>query len=287
MGRGLRASFRACLALTVVSAAQPVVADALDRIAVSGVIRLGHRVDAPPFSYLDPDGRPAGLAVKLCRASIPQIADAAGLQPGKLVVEWVPVTAKTRFPALVEGRADLHCGPTTQTLSRRQTLDFSIPYFVEGAGIVFRKGGPETLAELTNERVGVLGGTTTAQLARRVLAEEAPDAQLMEFGSHVDGLGALQDGDVEAYLGDQSILIYQLAALRPTVPPVISDRMLSREPYALTMKRGETGLRLAVDQALSRLYRTREIRRMVVEALGRARVDPAIEAIHEVVALPD
>ncbi|MDF2231980.1 amino acid ABC transporter substrate-binding protein [Albimonas sp. CAU 1670] len=262
----------------------PAGADALDEAQARGTLRMGYRLDAPPFSYADDAGAPAGLAVLLCAAAAPGIVEAAG---GGVAVQWVPVTASTRFAALDEGRIDLLCGPTTQTLKRRATMDFSIPYYVDGAGIVFRKGGPEALERLTDEPVGVLAGTTTEALARRVLAEHAPKAELVLFQSHVEGLEALQRGDVEAYLGDQSILLYQLGRMRPTVQPVIARRTLSREPYALAMRRGESRLRLAVDRELSRIYESGEIYELIHEALGRVQISPEIEAIYDVVAIPD
>tara|TARA_R110000751_G_scaffold13626_3_gene45574 strand:- start:124 stop:990 length:867 start_codon:yes stop_codon:yes gene_type:complete len=262
----------------------PARADVLEAAKARGALRLGYRMDAPPFSYVDDAGQPAGLAVQLCAAAAPGMIEAAG---GALRVEWVAVTAAARFEALVEGRIDLLCGPTTQTLKRRESLDFSIPYYVDGAGVVFRKGGPEALERLTDEPVGVLNGTTTEALARRILAERAPHAELVLFRSHVEGLEALQRGDVEAYLGDQSILLYQLGRMRPTVQPVIARRTLSREPYALAMKRGESRLRLAVDRELSRIYETGVIYDLIRDSLGRVQISPEIEAIYDVVAIPD
>lgn len=292
-GRPLRRAVAAGLlaavfALTGLGAEPPRAAraDALAEIGARGMLRLGYREDAPPFSYLDDSNRPSGLAVELCEAAAPGVARAAGLPEGQ-PIEWVPVTAATRFEALTEGRIDLLCGPTTQSLQRRETMDFSIPYFVDGAGIVFRKGGAERLADLTDDPVGVLNGTTTETLARKVLAEVAPGAQLVIFDSHVKGLEALQRGEIEAYLGDQSILLYQLGRLRPTVQPVIARRTLSREPYALAMRRGEAGLRLAVDRELSRIYASGAIWDMIGDALGKVQISPEIEAIYEVVTIPE
>lgn len=282
--RGALAALAALAAAMLAAAAPPAASDVLDDAQARGALRLGYRMDAPPFSYADDAGAPAGLAVQLCAAAAPGVIATAG---GGLAVEWVPVTAATRFEALVEGRIDLLCGPTTQTLKRRERLDFSIPYYVDGAGVVFRKGGPETLEHLTDEPVGVLNGTTTEALARQVLAERAPGAELVLFASHVEGLEALQRGDVEAYLGDQSILLYQLGRMRPTVQPVVARETLSREPYALAMRRGEGRLRLALDRELSRIYESGEIYGLIQESLGRVQISPEIEAIYDVVAIPD
>ena len=230
--------------------------------------------------------RATGLAGRLCAAVAPEISRAAGAA-GSLPVIWVPVTSTTRFEALAEGRIDLLCGPTTQTLGRREALDFSIPYFVDGAGIVFRKGGAERVADLTAAPVGVLKGATTETIARRVLADRAPGTTLRLYASHVEGLEALQAGEIEAYMGDQSIVIYQLGRLRPSVMPVIAHRRFSREPYALTVKRGESGMRLALDRGLSGIYASGAIYDLIRESLGRVSLDPEIEAIYDVVTLPE
>lgn len=274
----------AVLALALGAAAGAPEGDALARAAERGTLRLGHRIDAPPFSYVDAEGRPVGLAVRLCEALAPEIAAEAG---AALAVDWVAVPAAERFAALAEGRIDLLCGPTTQTLARREVVDFSIPWFVDGAGIVFRRGGPERLEELTTEAVGVLGGTTTEALARRLLGARAPGARVVAFADHGAGLAALERGEVEAYMADRSILAYQLGLLRPVTPLALSPRLWSREPYALAMARGESRLRLAVDRGLSRLYRSGAMVEMIEAALGRGPRGPELEAIHEVVAIPE
>lgn len=51
----------------------------------------------------------------------------------------MPVTAQSRFDALKDGKIDLECGNSTQTLSRRAEFDFSVMTFVDGAGLLFRK----------------------------------------------------------------------------------------------------------------------------------------------------
>lgn len=285
LAQGIARAAAAFASAALLAGAEPARADRLEEIAERGALRLGYRRDAPPFSYADEEGRPSGLAVRLCAAAAPAVAAEAGGED--IEIEWVPVTAATRFEALEAGRIDLLCGPTTQTLSRRERMDFSILYFVDGAGLVFRRGGPERLEDLTDEPVGVLRGTTTARVAEAVLAERAPQARLVLFDSHVNGLEALEAGEIEAYMGDRSILLYQLGRMRPVVQPVVARETLSREPYALALPRGETRLRLAVDRALSEIYASGRIREMIGEALGRVELSPEVEAIYEVVTIPE
>ena len=116
-------------------------AGTLDRINQDKSIRIAYRDDAPPFSYKGRNGEPAGFMVDLCRAVAAQLGDQLHLTPLKIV--YVPVTAANRFDAITQGKADLLCEPTTETLTRRQQVDFSIPTFVDGAGLLIRSDGPK------------------------------------------------------------------------------------------------------------------------------------------------
>src|SRR5206468_34832 len=139
-------------------------AGVLDRVAQEKVIRVAYREDAPPFSFKDKIGEPAGFMVDLCRAVAKKLAEQRGLP--SLNVVYVPVTAADRFEAITQQKADLLCEPTSATLSRRQLVDFSIPTFLDGASLMVRTDGPKKLDELTGRKVGVVAGTTTEQSLR-------------------------------------------------------------------------------------------------------------------------
>lgn len=261
-------------------------ADVMDRIAERGEIALGHRTDAPPFSYLDDQGAPAGLAVRLCARAAEAVREELGLET--LAIRHVAVTSLEWLDAVREGRIDMLCGPSTQTLSRRETLDFSIPYFIDGAGAVFRAGPGAEIGALGDQAVGVLAGTTTEALLPALLEKAgAGGAERVGYHSHIDGLNALAAGEIAAYFGDQAILRYQLGRLRPTTPLQFSNEQFSFEPYALTMKRGESRLRLAVDRGLSRVFETGEIYGLIEETLGDVTLSDLTLAVYQVVGLPD
>ena len=272
-------------ATLVASAAAPAAADVLDNIRDTGSITLGYRTDAPPFSSLSELGEPEGLAVSLCRDAAKAVRAELGVET--LAVKYEPVTAATRFAALEEGRIHLLCGPTTQTLSRRGALDFSIPYFIDGSSVVFRAGPIEAVEDLRGETVGYLKGTTTENIVGALLKSRSIDAAEIAFDSHLDGLEALQSGDVAAYFGDQAILRYLIGEMRPTTPLQFSPNQFSFEPYALAMKRGETRLRLAVDRALSETFASGAIYTHINASLGEVTLSDIALAVYQVVTLPD
>src|SRR5262249_54473 len=140
----------------------------LDRVRQNGTIRIAYREDAPPFSYKDSLGEPAGLMIDLCKATAENLGKQLNLS--SLNVEYVTVTAPDRFEAIQQHKADLLCEPTSATLSRRALVDLSIATFVDGASLMIRPDGPRDLLALAGRKIGVLAGTTTEQALRASLA---------------------------------------------------------------------------------------------------------------------
>lgn len=264
--------------------AGPAVADTLADVKERGFIRFGHRSDAPPFSYVAPGGKPMGLAVALCRQVAVSMARQLGLPA--LDVEFVPVTAGSRFSALVKGQTDLHCGPASATLSRRETLDFSILYFVDAAISVVRKGRVESVFDIEDGTIGVSRGTTSERMVTELITRNGLDAEMTTFATHDDGLNALLNRKIDAYFADQAIMRIQIENRGLDSQLEVLPDEFSFEPYALAMRRGEDALRLAVDRALSEIYDSGLIYNLVRDELGDYRLSPLNRSVYQIVGLP-
>jgi ABC-type amino acid transport substrate-binding protein len=252
----------AAAALTPGSAA----AGTLDAVKQAKTIRLAVRDDAPPFSYKDKTSQPAGFMVDLCRAVVKHIADDLSL--GEVKIIYVRVTASDRFDSIQGGKADLLCEPTSETLSRRGRVDFSIPTFVDGASMMVKSDGPSEFAALAGKKIGVLAGTTTEQGLRAALETTSLKADVVPARTHEEGIKMLDAGDITAYFADRAILGYLVDMSRDPDKLRIADKYLTIEPYALALPRGDSDFRLAVDRALSRVYRSREIGTIFASAFG-------------------
>ena len=194
------------IAAAIAVLAQASGAATLDKVRQDKTIRVAVRPDAPPFSFRDANDLPAGFMVDLCRAVAAHLT--AQLDLSELKIVFVPVTAADRFDAIESGKADLLCEPTTNSLSRRDHVDFSIATFVDGASLLVKGDGPAQFGALEGKKVGVLGGTTTEQGLRDTLASAHVNAEVVPVKTHEDGLKLLEDGGVAAYFGDRAILAY-------------------------------------------------------------------------------
>lgn len=141
-------------------ASQAAGAATLDRIRDSGTFRIGYRADAKPYSYQDEQGQLPGYIVDLC------LEVAAALGPD-INPQFVRVASDQRFEVVRDGRVDILCDPSSVTMLRREMVDFSLPTFLDGAGVISRTGKPVRVFEnLGDKRIGVLEGTTTEQTLR-------------------------------------------------------------------------------------------------------------------------
>lgn len=271
--------------LVLVLISTSVAAGTLDRIRETGTFKLGYRVDAPPFAYRNEVGEAEGYSVELCR----EVAKETKLQLhlDKLAIEYVPVTAENRFDMVRAGNIDILCGPTTQTLSRRQIVDFSLTTFIDGASVLYRKGGPASFRELAGKKIGVRAGTTTEEALRNTLDELSVKADVVAVKSHFDGLAQVESGEISAYFADWGILLGLLQ--RSDHPEVLrlSPRQFTYEPYALALARGDDDFRLLVDATLSHLYASGAIEPIFSKAFGPAQPSDLLKAVYILNSLPE
>ena len=252
--------------LVAVGVTTAATAGTLDRIGQEKAIRFANREDARPFSYKDKLGEPAGFMVDLCRAVAKKLAEQLNLP--SLNAAYVSVTAADRFEAIAQQKADLLCEPTSITLSRREQVDFSIPTFLDGASLIVRAGGPKNLRDLSGKKIGVLAGTTTEEALRNTLNEAKINGDVAAAKTHGEGLAMLDEGKISAYFGDRSILLFLITDSKAPEKLRLADDYLTVEPYALALPRGDSDFRLAVDRALSHIYRSGEIAAVFQRTFG-------------------
>jgi len=179
------------------------------------------------------------------------------------------------------------CEPTSATLSRRELVDFSIATFVDGASLMIRANGPHDLKAMSGQKVGVLAGTTTEQGLRDSLKQAGINAEIVPANSHAEGLAMLDEGKISAYFADRSILVSLIKQSKTPGKLMLAENYLSVEPYALALPRGDEDFRLAVDRALSHIYRSGEIGAIFKRTFGDAKPGPVLGTLYLVTGLPD
>src|SRR5947209_9048805 len=76
----------------------------LKKVNDTGVITLGYRESAIPFSFLNPAGRPIGYSIDFCNQIVTDLsAELGGLE---IEVRYKPVTPENRIAAVQSGQID-------------------------------------------------------------------------------------------------------------------------------------------------------------------------------------
>lgn len=258
--------------------APPLAAQTLDRIRDTGQMNIGFRSDAAPLSYVGPDGKPAGYSPLICDRIAQAVAGELGLET--LNATFLPVGAKDRFDKVAAGEVDLHCGAATITLTRRETVSFSIPTYIDGTALVLPADASETLSDLAGKKVGMRSGTTTEQAVRNSFAAAGIDAEMVPFVNHQDGIRAMIGGEIDAYFADQSILMANFVAADMAGRFKMNDQILTLEKHGLAMARGDEDFRLFVDRVLSDMYADGTMRAIFEKALPGVSPGQALEALY-------
>ncbi len=157
----------------------------LKHIADTGVIHLGFREAEPPMSFLNKSGQPIGYSIDLCN----HIAAAVKQKIGRtdIAVEFVPVTAETRFTSIESGAIDILCGATTKTLGRSERVDFTQLTFMTGASLLsLDTTKVQGIMSLKGKRVAVVENTTTIEALEYALKARLVDAEVVSVSSSAD-----------------------------------------------------------------------------------------------------
>ena len=243
MRRGLIASLVA--AALLVGGGPAFAETTLEKLARTGTLVIGTRTGSPPFAYVNKDNQWVGFSIDLVEQLVlPSVAQKTG-KPVKL--EKKESAPQTRIPLLTSNAVDLIAETMTDTRPRRDSVDFSLTFFVTGAQFLVKKGSAiKGLKEIAGKRVAAQQGSTNA----RIIRERVPTAQLREFPDQPAAFQALAQGQVEAYTNDG----IQLAGLKAKAPNptnwVIVGDFYSYEPYGMAMRKGDTDFRNAVNNGL-------------------------------------
>ena len=217
----------------------------LDKINQSGTLVIGTRTGSPPFGFVNKDNQWVGFSIDLVeQAILPALSKKLGKE---IKLEKKESTPPTRIPLLTSNAVDLIAETMTDTRPRRDSVDFSLTFFVTGAQFLVKKGSPiKGIQSIAGKRIAAQQGSTNA----RIIRERVPNAQLREFPDQPAAFQALVQGQADAYTNDG----IQLAGLKAKAPKpgdwtIVGD-FYSYEPYGMAMRKNDSDFRSVVNNGL-------------------------------------
>ena len=263
--RVLKALIAAALALCLVPASIAQQSNAfvvpytgtLKKVNDSGVLRIGHRENSPPFAFLDKTGKPVGYALDLCAVVVEEIV--AELRKD-IRVEYRPVTPENRFDLLNSGAIDLECGSTTNNFERRKIAAFSPTMFVTGTKLLVRRdSGIRYFRDLQGKTVVLTRGTVQAQAIPRLAERQKLGIKFVTAEDHGQSFQVLASGKADAFANDDVQLYGMLAETRTGSTYRVVGDFLTYADYALMLRKDDPEFAELVERAFARLAGSREI----------------------------
>ncbi len=199
-------------------------------------------------------------------------------------VKWIKSPFDRLFEILKNGEVELVISAIPVSTDRKAEFVFSEPYFDSVLAIAKRKDKPEvkSLATLAGKKVGVQSGTAGEKFASS--QKTAEGVSIVRFPTFDDALGALNRTELDAVIGDESILTYSIYKSFPNLTTI--GVRLDEEKFAVVTRKAEKELIAKVNKTIERLKKSGEIDALkkkwfqnVMEEAQKQREDAAKEEL--------
>lgn len=194
-----------------------------------------------PFESQNDKGEIIGFDIDMLQA----VADKAGIQ-----VKFVNTPWEGMFNTLGQGDRDILVSAITITDERKQSMDFTDPYFDARQLIAVHKDSKVTrFDDLKPLRVAVQTGTTGDEAVSKLLGKTS--TKLKRFESTPLALKELESGGVDAVVADNGVVAHYVANNTAAGFQAISDASFVPEQYGFVVKKGNAELLAALNKGLA------------------------------------
>ncbi len=260
-------SFLTMLPFAVASLTMPVQASSDDsptlaRIKETKTIVIGHREDEVPFAYRTPDGKVVGYSVEICGYVSDYIKEKLKLD--RLDVDYVAATPATRFLLVKSGKIDLECSATTNTVERRNLVEFSYPHFITATRFVSKAASNlHNIRDLSGRTVASTTGTINIEQLQNRNREDRLNISVLLAKRNSEGFAMVENNRASAFVMDGVLLAAQVAfSGAPKDYSISSETFGPPEPYGILMQKDDLEFKTMVNEALHQLFVSGEINRI-------------------------
>lgn len=181
--------------------------DVIATIKKNEVLRVGCKQDVLNFGYLNPDTNTyEGLEIEIAYEIAAELFNCS-VEEAKSKVEFTGVNATTRGPLLDNGEIDVVIATFTITEERKESWNFSTPYYTDAVGFLVLKDSEITdAADLDGKVIGVSNAATTKDAVTEYLADKGVSVSFKEFDTYPSIKVALSSGNIDVFSVDRGIL---------------------------------------------------------------------------------
>ena len=223
--------------------------DTLAKIKERGAVNLGVR-DSSGLAFTLGGGKYVGFHTEMAERIVGDLSKDVG-KP--LTINYQVITSQNRIPLIQNGTIDFECGSTTNNKARQKDVDFAYTTYVEEVRMaVNKKSGIHSIKDLNGKTVATTTGTTSVQTLRKNERAQGIDFKTVQGKDHADSFLLLEAGRADAFVMDGSILAANIAKAKNAKDFEITGEVLSVEPIACMLPKGDAKLKKAIDDSIVR-----------------------------------
>jgi len=226
---------------------------------------VGVTFDIPGMGYQNPEtGAVEGFEPSIARA----IGEYLFGSPDS--VEFVQVLDDQRIQALQDGVVDVVISQLTITPDRAEQVDFSVPYYVTGEGLLVPAGSDiKSFQDLAGKRIAATAGSLSL---RRMTASlpSLPGASVIAPPLSLGTVQAVENGEADAASNDLIDLMFLRMASEDPNQFVLIDigDEFEPKPFGAAVKKGNQALVDQLNEAIESLQSNGDIDRLLNEAIA-------------------
>ena len=194
-----------------------------------------------PFAFENSAKEVVGFDIDIINA----IAQKQGL---KLNIVNTPFTSI--FASLNNGDVDLVISGVTITEKRKQSFDFSAPYFEARQLIAVPENSTvKSLQDIKGKKVAVVSASTADDVDSKLLGKASGDIRRFESTPLI--ISELASGGVDVAIGDNGVIAYRVAQTQGL--KTVDDPDFPQEFFGIVFRQGDDALRQEIDAGLAAL----------------------------------
>ncbi|MDJ0508367.1 MAG: transporter substrate-binding domain-containing protein [Crocosphaera sp.] len=173
------------------------IAASLEEIKERGTLIVAVKDNVRPLGFRSQNEELQGLEIDIARRLAAEILG----DPQAVILQ--PVSNQERLQKVLDGEVDMAIARVTINASRTRLVNFSPYYYLDGTGIITNNVKIRALAHLSRSKIAILNHSSTIAVIRA----ELPQAELIGVASYQEALTLLESKQVDAFAGDNSILV--------------------------------------------------------------------------------
>ena len=196
-----------------------------------------------PFEYENSDKQLEGFDIDLIKA----IAEVQNFNIKLINTPWEGI-----FATLDNGERDIIISGITITDKRKNSVDFSLPYFPAEQVIVSQKSTEiKSINDLSSHTVGVVNGSTADVVVSKVLGKNS--TAIKRFDNTPLLLQELYEEGISAAVGDVGVVKFYIKMHPGKDFNLVYDDTFESQYFGIAVAKGNSELRNSINEGLKKI----------------------------------